>query len=502
MIRLSWLCAAACVLASYLLITFSHFTLGELTVDDAATFFLAVHPIREVLTLPVVSQGQPPLFFLALHAWLRLGDSEAVLRWLPLLFMGGAAATLLCTSRLTPATRLISLAVLLLSDFSLYLTPTLRPYSLAVWFSLWSCLSLGSLLRQPPRGAAACLWYIVPTLALGYSLTLAVWTLIAQGLFVIGAMVLASVRSGTRRAAERYGAVLWSLAIVAALYVPHGIAFLRFQAALDRPSLWLSLAAAFNPRHFVSGPLYLLRMPGGLGLLAAACAAYGAARGAADCDPLAGLLLTVVVVQIAATHGAVAGRYGFSFRYLTPAYPALCLLAGLGAARGLAMLRRGDLMAGACAVGVLAAAGAAFARAPRVAPEGVWRRVAAELRGMPGTKFIFFDVGWDAQPLHYETRHDPDVQLRTDDAPGWKAYGQLMTPAYVAQTIDRDAAPGTRWFYQADVAQRSRVFDEAFVPGMARHHCVRVSEWAVESYVTEDVAGNLARLYGYTCPGA
>ena len=499
--RPSWLFAAACVVASYLLITGSHFTLGELAVDDAATFFVAVHPVGDLLTLPVASQGQPPLFFLALHEWLHAGDTEPVLRLLPLAFMLCAAATLLCTSWLTPATRVVSLAVLLLSGFSLYLTPTLRPYSLSVWFSLWSCLSLGWLLRDPRRGAAACLWYIVPTLALAYSLTLAVWTLIAQGLFVVGVVVLETVRRGTLRAVERYGAVLLSLAIVALLYVPHGIGFLRFQSALGRPSLWLSLVAAFNPRHFVSGPIYLLTMPGGLGVLAAALAAVGVLIGTRDRDPLVGLLLTVIAVQIAATHGSLAGRYSFSFRYLTPAYPALCLLAGLGAGWCLAMLRRADLMVGAGAVVVLALAAVAFARAPHVAPESSWRRLAVEFRAISGQKFVFFETGWEAQPLRYETRRDPDVHMRNQDGPGWKTFGQVITPDYVTQTIDREAVPGTRWFYHVDVARGSRIFDETFVPAMARHRCARVSERAVESYETEDFVGNLARLYGYACAG-
>ena len=83
--RRSFLAAAACVLAAFALTTASHFTLGELGLDDASTFFVALRPARDVVAVAMAFHSQPPLFYLALHAWLRLGDSEPVLRTLPLL---------------------------------------------------------------------------------------------------------------------------------------------------------------------------------------------------------------------------------------------------------------------------------------------------------------------------------------------------------------------------------------------------------------------------------
>ncbi len=500
--RPAWLLAAACVVASYLLITFSHFTLGELSMDDAATFSVALHPLRDLAMLPVHSQGQPPLFFVALHGWLRIGDTEPVLRALPLVFMACAALTLLSMSWLTPTTRVVSVSVLLLSGFSQYLTPALRPYSLAVWFSLWSCLLFSSLLREPRRGAIAYVWYVVATLLLAYSLTLAVWTLLAQGLCAVAAVVIAAVRTDRRRAIQRYGALLLSLAVVAALYLPHAIGFLRFQSALARPALWVTLATIVNPRYYVSGPVYLLAMPGRLGYLALALAVFGVWGGARDRDPLVGVLVTVIVIQIAATHGLLAGRYGFAFRYLTPAYPALCLLAGIGADRWLSHRRHVDLVLAACAACVLAAAIVSFARAPHTAPTGSWRAVAAEFRRMPGTKLVFFDIGWDSQRLTYEVRHDPDVRMMADVGSGWDSFGRIMTSQYVARTIDREAGPGMMFFYHLDAVQGSKVFDEAFVPGMLRHRCARVYRREVPTYVRDDPHDAGGLLYGYSCSGA
>lgn len=500
--RSLWPIAAACVVASYLLISFSHFTLGELSMDDAATFFVAIHPLRDLLTLPVNAQGQPPLFFVALHGWLRFGDAEPVLRALPLAFMVCAALTLLCTSWLTPMTRVVSVAVLLLAGFSQYLTPALRPYSLSVWFSLWSCLAFSSLLREPRRGAMSYVWYVVATVLLAYSLTLAVWTLLAQGLCAVAAVVIAAAGSSVRRAIQRYGVLLCSLAVVAGLYLPHAIGLVSFQAALERPTLGVTLAAFFNPRYYISGPVYLLALPARLGYLALVLAAVGAWGGVRDRDPLVGVLVTVVVVQVAMTHGLLAGRYGFAFRYLTPAYPALCLLVGLGAERWLAGVPHADVAAAACTACILVAAIVSFGRAPRDPPIGPWRQVAAEFRRMPGTKLVFFDIGWDAQRLRYEVRHDPDVRMMADEGSGWDTFGRKMTTGYVTRTIDREAAPATVFFYHLDAAMGSRVFNEAFVPGMRRHRCARVYERVVPTYVRDDPTNVGGLLYGYGCSGA
>ena len=81
--RRLWLVAATCSIAAYALITASHFTIGELSLDEAATFFVSALPWRDVLTVPVSFQSQPPLFYLVLHSWMRMGDTEPVLRALP-----------------------------------------------------------------------------------------------------------------------------------------------------------------------------------------------------------------------------------------------------------------------------------------------------------------------------------------------------------------------------------------------------------------------------------
>ncbi len=499
--RPAWLISATCVVASYLLITFSHFTVGELTLDEAMSFFMAVPPLRDVLTLSVTSQGHPPLFFIALHEWLRLGDTEPVMRLLPLLFMVCAAITLLRTPRLTPLARIVATAVLLLSGFSSYLTPTLRPYSLGVWFSLWSCLSFASLISGPRHGVMPYVWYVVATVLLAYSQPPAVWTLLAQGIYALAAVAFTAVTADPRRAIHRHAPLLLSLAVVAVLSLPLAIGVLQFQSALERPAIWVTLAAMVNPRYYISGPVYLLAMPAGLGYLAVGLAVVGVWRGVRDRDPFIAVLATVIAVQIGGAHGFLAGRTGFSFRYLAPAFPALCMLVGLGADRCLAGGRWAQVAVTACAAGILVAATFSFVRAPHDAPTGPWRTVAAELRRMPGTKLVFFDIGWDTQRLRYEVRHDPDIRMLANEGPAWGSFGQPMTSEYVTRTIDRDAGSGTTFFYHLDAVLRSRVFDEAFVPGMMRHGCTRVYQRDVPTYV-RDVPGNEgALLLGYACRG-
>src|SRR5437016_2039943 len=82
--RSQFIIAVACVLAAYALLTASHFTIGELFLDDASTFFVARRPLRDIPAIARTFHAQPPLFYLALHEWLRIGDTEAVLRVLPL----------------------------------------------------------------------------------------------------------------------------------------------------------------------------------------------------------------------------------------------------------------------------------------------------------------------------------------------------------------------------------------------------------------------------------
>jgi hypothetical protein len=499
--RRLWLVATTCVVAAYALKTASHFTQGELFLDDAGTFFVALLPIRDVLTVPTIYHAQPPLFYLVLRAWVHLGDSEPVLRALPMIFMVCAGLTLLSTSWLPPLARVVAAAVLLLTWYGEYLTSSVRPYSLSVWLSAWSCLLFLALLLGFHRRTAWYAGYVLVTVLMAYSLAMTSWILLAQGLCALVACGVAAARSGFRRACEERGALFLSLAAVAALYLPYVIGVWRIQGHLGTPSIVASLAAAANPRYFVSGPLYVLGLPAGLGYLALAVAVYAAANGARRRDPLVCALVTFVVVQIAMTHGFLEGRSPFGTRYLAPAYPALCLLVGLGADRLVARFRAASIGLAACAACVLVAALVVFLRAPHAPPVGAWRQVRADLQQLPGTKVVFFDIGWDALRLWYEVRHDQDVRIMSDPGSGWGTGGQLMTPEYVTRVVDLNAGPTTMFFYEFDPVTNGQVFKDAFAPGMVRHKCRRVYEREVPTYTRAAPGNTGALLYGYACDG-
>ena len=155
-----------------------------------------MRPLRDIAALAITFHSQPPLFYWALHAWVRIGDTEPVLRTLPLLFMIGAAVTLFTTTWLSPVTRVVAGALLLLTPYSEYLTGALRPYALSVWLSLWSSLLFIQLLTGARRHALAYLGYTVVTACLVYTTAMASWVLFAHGVCAIIGLAIAVPRGG------------------------------------------------------------------------------------------------------------------------------------------------------------------------------------------------------------------------------------------------------------------------------------------------------------------
>ena len=487
------------MLAAYALVIASHYGLGELSLDEASTFFISALDWPQVIARSLSFQSQPPLFYLLLHGWIRIGDTEPILRALPLLCMVGAALTLLSASFLSPITRIVSASLLLLTTYGDYLSLLIRPYALSAWLSLGSFLLFTLLLTGPRRRFVWYASFVVVTSLMVYSLAMTAWTLLAEGLCAAAAFGVELSRTDARRARERHGAVLWALAAVALLYVPYVIAVWHLQGHLGHPSIRSTLIAATNPRYFVSGPLYVLAIPWRLGYVAAAAMAYGVWSGFRRGDPMVGILVMIVIVQISMTHGFLEGRSEFGFRYLAPAFPALCILAGLGADRSLSRFSFAGWGVAAGAALVLLAATASFVRAPGAPPVGPWRPVRTDVEKLPGTKVVFFDVGWEAQPLRYEMRDVHDVRFMTDPGDGWSFFGRLMTPAYVTGVIDREAGPATIFFYGFDPVTNGLVFRDAFEPAMTRRGCARVYERAIPTSTRSVANASGALLYGYSC---
>ncbi len=491
--------AAVLIVAAHVLVTLPALTKGELNLDESGTFLVSTRPLADVLTVPTSFHSQPPLFYLALRAVATQADDEPALRMLPWAFMLALGISLLIWAHeLSPYARVTAVAILLLSDYGRHFAVEIRPYSMAAFFSCWSCLLFWRISRRPT--VTRCVAYVAVTSLMAYSVAVASWIFAAQ---VFASAIIAggdARRFGLRRALVERRQLLASVTASGLIYLPYVLTVWRLQSGIGHPTALGALKDGLNPRYFVSGPMYLTRAAFGIGFLALAAAAYAAWDGFRRRDAFIGFLILVVAVQIAFTHGFLAGRSAFSFRYLAPAYPALCMLVGIGAHAFVRNFRMADLTLVGASAAILLVAVASFARAygrPRVGP---WRQFRADLVKLPGDKVVFFDVGWDGERLQYETRRDPSVSVMTDPGTGWATGGALLTPDYVSRTI-RERAPRTSmFFYQYDSVWRRSTFDSAFVPGMKRLGCIRTYERAVPTYTRanpDTLKG--AVVVGYEC---
>ena len=237
-----------------------------------------------------------------------MADSEPWLRLLPLLLVGAAALTVLATSWLTPSARVITAGVLMLSDYGLYLAGLIRPYALAMWLALGSTLLFWAIVVRGARSARAHAAFVVVTILMIYVLSMGTGVLVAEGVCLCVAVAVAWPRLGAAETWRRYGRIVIAVGIVGVAQLPYTIAVSRLNTGIGHTSISAQLAAAFNPRHYVSGPLYLLAMPFHLGLIFAVTALSAAGVALVRRDAAVGILCAIVAIQIAMTHGLLEGR--------------------------------------------------------------------------------------------------------------------------------------------------------------------------------------------------
>jgi hypothetical protein len=494
--------AAALIFAASIFLTIPQLSKGELDLDEAGTFLVSTRPLADVLTVPTTWHSQPPLFYLALRAVAMQDDNEPALRILPWVFMFALGASmLLWAGELSPIARVVAVGILLLSDYGRYITVEVRPYSMAALFSCWSCLFFWRLATAP--NAKRLAGYVLLTCLMDYTVAVASWIVAAQLTAAAMIIVYDARRVGPRRALEKRRLLVAGLVISGLIYLPYLVIVWMLQSAVGHPSALAALREGLNPRYFVSGPMYLTRTAYGIGFLAIAAAAYAAWDGFRRRDLFIGFLIFVVAVQISLSHGFLAGRSAFAFRYLAPAYPALCMLVGIGTYAVMRHFRLGELTLVGAAAAILLAAIVSFPKASSREREAPWRRLRADLVKLPGQKVVFFDVGWDGQRLQYETRHDPSVSVMTDPGTGWATGGIYLSPDYVRRVIRQRAPQTSMFFYQFDSVYRRSTYDSAFVPEMQRLRCVKQYLRDVPSYTR--IADNqlkAATVVGYVCHAA
>jgi hypothetical protein len=332
--------------------------------DESLQFFVASHPIKEIIALLRNERTHPPLDYLLTHVALQVGTSALFLRWVPTLL---SVATLpLVFARAggmqQPFQSLGSAFALAVLPFAVHQGQELRPYSLALFSVAAADVSRQ---RHEETGAWGALGLeALASIAAVYSLIIAFfplavfWALDAAACRGEGA---AAARARRRTLIVPAGTVLafvpWLLAVRSNLLRPN-----EMPAPPLSPRLLLEFAAGF-----VSGREAGLRFALGAAAVAAVAALGLAVAGSATRTRLA---LELAGVVLSSAVFLKVTNHWFEMRYFWFAmWPLARLLGeGLGAVDRLGPRLRVPAFAGAAAV-LLAA------EMPGLAENAAWGRV-------------------------------------------------------------------------------------------------------------------------------
>ncbi|MDQ3956605.1 MAG: glycosyltransferase family 39 protein [Actinomycetota bacterium] len=304
----------AAALALYL------FRLGHKSfwLDEGASFAFARIPLSDLWDLAATRQANMSLYYLLLHFWMWLGEGEAVLRTLSVLFAAGTVPLTYLIGRRLFGLRagVIAGALIALNAFVVQYAQEARGYTLALFLATLASYLLVRAVEEPARS----LW-----VAYGLVVGLGAYAHLFV-LLVAGAHLLAVV--GTRRGRRVLRPALGALGGGLLLALP----MVLFPLVGDRGQIdWLG---APGVREVVTGIGELVG-DGGAFLLLAYVAAVGAAFVAGSSHDrswaftVAGtwLFLPIVVSAVASTAKPI-----FLPRYLIVCVPALAVLAGAGVA--------------------------------------------------------------------------------------------------------------------------------------------------------------------------
>jgi len=200
-------------------------------------------------SLPVIVQEtsgdvHPPLYYFALHYWIKLfGISEFATRFLSVVFgvIAIAAIYQLATLLFDRLTGLFSAALLAWSHFNIEFSQEARMYELLALLSLGSFYFFLKLLRKE-AGIGTLLGYIACTALLTYTQVYSVFILIAENLFF--AFLFFSSREIFRRTLWRW---ILTQGIVLLLFLPW-VFVLKRQIA-EHKSFWIRPPTFFELRY-------------------------------------------------------------------------------------------------------------------------------------------------------------------------------------------------------------------------------------------------------------
>ena len=191
--------------------------------DEASSIAMASEPLTG-LVADTAADVHPPLYYIALHYWMRaVGASEGAVRGLSVLFglAGIAAAGVFARRLFGPATALITAAVLATSPFHLYHSQQARMYALLALTATLSMHGFVALLRRRPSR--------LPSIGYGTATVLMLYTHV-YGLFIVAAqhLYVAAMWMAARRGAMRFvrhWAVVHAVVLIA--FVPWGVVLVQ-----------------------------------------------------------------------------------------------------------------------------------------------------------------------------------------------------------------------------------------------------------------------------------
>jgi uncharacterized membrane protein len=390
--------------------------------DEATSIIIARMNLPSVVAW-AAGDIHPPLYYLALHFWLRLGESEFAVRALSavlgILTIGVAYA--LARELFDQRVGLLAALLLALSPLHVGYSQEARMYvMLTLWSLLASYLLLMALRRQRMR---YWLGYVLTSVLALYTHYFALFVLLFQGLY--GFYWLA--RNANSK--EQWLRGLLAGMAIALLFLPW-VPILYHQAttggggwvekSVGRPS-WRALAdtwAAFSIG--LDGQLYpaLLRRGAyvlfGVCVLSALSALFARRSGKVREGTL--FCLMYVGVPLATVWLLSQFKPMYTVRYLLPFLPAYCILVAAGIERlGVLAALRGALGSRSVACGIWVRGGVTLAlvltmlyadwNAERVERNPDWRAassfVVAETQ--PGD-VVLFSPRWNYKPFDYYAR--------------------------------------------------------------------------------------------------
>ncbi|HZD58479.1 MAG TPA: glycosyltransferase family 39 protein [Anaerolineales bacterium] len=154
--------------------------------DEAFSITISQRPWIEVLRMAVRTDTHPPLYYLLLKAWLALGDGEAWVRFLSVIF---SLASIPMAYKVTSAlyeddqAGLIAAAILAFSPFQVWYAQEVRMYAMLTFFVLASGYFFIRALRDDER--RDWIGFVLTTALALYTDNGAIWFVATIGLFYL-----------------------------------------------------------------------------------------------------------------------------------------------------------------------------------------------------------------------------------------------------------------------------------------------------------------------------